>query len=77
MKKLLIALSFAMGCGVALAAGEKMTVMTFEEIDVDKNGVITMEEAKVYAPLHKHMQDKKMTQIKSIEYKEWTGTTNK
>lgn len=73
MKNLLLSLSFVLACGMAMAAEE---TMTFDELDVDKDGVVTLTEAEASAPLHEHMQKSGMSQLSNQEYEEWQGMTS-
>ena len=71
MKKLLLSLSFVLACGMALAAEE---TITYEELDVDQDGVITLTEVEAVHPeLHEHMKSSGMDQLSKEEYEEWLG----
>jgi hypothetical protein len=73
MKKLLLSLSFVLACGMAMAAEE---TMSFEELDADQDGVVTLTEAEASAPVHEHMQSSGMDQMSKEEYEEWQGMTS-
>jgi hypothetical protein len=73
MKNLLLSLSFVLACGMAMAAEE---TMSFEELDVDQDGVVTLTEAEAHAPLHEHMQSSGMSELSKQDYEEWQGMTS-
>jgi hypothetical protein len=72
MKNLLLSLSFVLACGMAMAAEE---TMSFEELDADQDGVVTLTEAEAHSALHEHMKSSGMDQLSNEEYKEWLGMT--
>ena len=77
MGKSFLTMLFVLSVGLAGSAfaAEHEVKMTFDEIDADKDGVITLSEAEAHAKLHEHMKGSEKESMDKMEYEEWTGTT--